>query len=73
MAKVRTTQKTIKETYTCEKYFKYILEGMKESDEEFNHRIEEVSLKEDISNKDYCEIYSRVMEVYKSFYSNKIL
>ena len=57
----------------CEKYLKYILEGMKESDKEFNHRIAEVSLKEDISNKDYCEIYSRVMEVYKSSYSNKIL
>lgn len=49
----------------CEEYLKYILEGMKESDEEFNRRVEDVSLKEDISNKDYCEIYSRAMEAYK--------
>ena len=49
----------------CEEYLKYILEGMKKSDEEFNRRVEDVSLKEDISNKDYCEIYSRAMEAYK--------
>lgn len=49
----------------CEEYLKYILEGMKESDEEFNHRIEEISLKDNISNEDYCEVYNQAMEAYK--------
>ena len=49
----------------CTEYLRYITEGINISDKEFNKRIEDISLKDDISNEEYCEIYSRAMEAYK--------
>ena len=49
----------------CTEYLRYITEGINISDKEFNKRIEDISLKDDISNEEYCEIYRQAMDAYK--------